>query len=548
MERTYDGVIIGAGHNGMILAGYMAKAGLSICLVERMLEIGGGLDSHETMNPPGFHINVHSVFHRMLTQLPWYRDLELDGMGQRYLQPDVGCCNLYSDGRAIVWHKDPKITAASIARFSERDAKTFLELNKSWAPLVHDIVTPETYHAPLPFEKKKQLLEGFPAGREYLRVAAMSPIDVVNDYFENEQVKVMMMYLGVMRGYEIRDPGIGYLMPVQIVTGINPMLSIGTSHKLAHNLHKMAVLAGADVIEQREVVKILVEGGRATGIELWDGSVIHARQFVASSIDPQSTFLDLLGRDHLEPDLADRIEKFKYSLVGPIISIDLALNEPPHYRNVEYEPMVEGALLQTIGLDNLADLDEMFRAHEAGEIPGKLFFNGTNPTVFDPTQAPEGKHTAFMWPLVPYNLGGDPNNWDARKDEVMNAYLDRWREFAPNLDDDNIIWKGSNTPLDIERHLPNMRGGDWMVGEMNRDQCLDKRPLPEFSDHRTHIPGLYLCGSSCHPGGNITGAPGYNAAKIIGSDLGLDLWWNPHDVEAMWSRMANGNGAKPNRA
>ncbi len=130
MERTYDGVIIGAGHNGMILAGYMAKAGLKVCLVERMLEIGGGLDSHETMNPPGFHINVHSVFHRMLTQLPWYRDLELDRMGQRYVQPDVGCCNLYSDGRAIVWHKDPKVTAASIARFSERDAKTFLELNK----------------------------------------------------------------------------------------------------------------------------------------------------------------------------------------------------------------------------------------------------------------------------------------------------------------------------------------------------------------------------------------------------------------------------------
>ena len=537
-QQDYDGIVIGGGHNGLILAAYLARAGLRVLVLERQIEVGGGLDTHEDVRAPGFYHNVHSVFHRMVTDLPWYRDLELDGLGCRYVRPDVGCAHLFSDGRAILWHSDVERTAASIARFSPHDAQTYRQLRQEWAPIVRDIVTPETYHAPLPYAEKAALLETSAVGREYLQLAALSPVEVVDEYFRDEQLKAMLLYLGVMRGYDIYSRGLGYLIPVQVVTGVNPQLCVGSSHQLAHFLEEAVWHAGGEVRERSRVVRLLIEGGRATGVELWDGSTIRARRFVASSIDPHQTFLDLAGAEHLAPEFAARVKAFRYSLVGPIFALNLSLSERPVYRNEAYDPDVGRALLTIIGLDHSDDIAELYRAHREGWLPRKLFFNGTTPTVFDPSQAPPGKHTAFMWPLLPYHLkDGGPARWDEVKEQFFDLYLARWREFAPNLNAANIVSRGCSTPLDIERHLPNMVGGDWMVGEMNTEQCLDKRPLPELSSHRTPIGNLYLCGSCCHPGGNITGAPGYNAARVIAHDLGLRPWWQPHDVHQRWEKL-----------
>ena len=147
--------------------------------------------------------------------------------------------------------------------------------------------------------------------------------------------------------------------------------------------------------------------------------------------------------------------------------------------------------------------------------------NGATPSFHDPTQAPPGKATAFMWQLMTYNLWGNPLNWDKARDEWFKKQLAVWQKFAPNLDDDNILSTDSTTPLDIERHDRNMYCGDWMVGEYSGDQALENRPFPGWGQYKTPIDGLFMCGSSCHPGGNITGAPGYNAAKVIAESLGL---------------------------
>ncbi|MBV9121325.1 MAG: hypothetical protein JOZ39_11515 [Chloroflexi bacterium] len=142
-----------------------------------------------------------------------------------------------------------------------------------------------------------------------------------------------------------------------------------------------------------------------------------------------------------------------------------------------------------------------------------------------------------MWYApVPYDLAdGGPERWDEIQAEQTERVLEAWRGYAPNLQGENLLGVMSNTPLDVERHYPNMARGDWMCGALTADQFLDKRPLPELSQYRTPIDGLYLCGSCCHPGGNITGAPGYNAANIIAQDLGVERWWNPHDLEKVWS-------------
>jgi phytoene dehydrogenase-like protein len=181
-----------------------------------------------------------------------------------------------------------------------------------------------------------------------------------------------------------------------------------------------------------------------------------------------------------------------------------------------------------IGLDHVDQFGDIVRHHEAGTIPPTVMW-GACPTLFDPSQAPPGRHTAFMWEKLPYRLNGDPANWDAARDAHGRAMLALWQRHAPNLAD-AVIDQFTRSPLDTERSLPNMREGDLLVGAFTNGQIGHDRPFPGTGTYRAHIPGLYLCGSSSHPGGNITGLPGYNAAQVILADLGLAADWAPPPI------------------
>ena len=176
MKKEYDGIVIGAGHNAMICCGYLAKAGLKMLIVERHLEVGGGLDSHENRRFPGFWHNVHSNNHRGVSDLMWFRDLGLAGLGQEYIRLPISVAMLTRDHRSLVWYaNEPEKTAASIARFSPKDSKTFLEVNQKYAQMAREVYFPELYSPPVPFEEKKALLEKSDLGRLYLAGAAMPP-------------------------------------------------------------------------------------------------------------------------------------------------------------------------------------------------------------------------------------------------------------------------------------------------------------------------------------------------------------------------------------
>ena len=527
----YDGVVIGAGHNGMILAGYMGKSGQRVMVVEKNMEVGGGLDSHEDRNYPGFWHNIHSVFHRGLTMLPWYRDLELEKFGIHYYRPDPGVAHHFSDRSYLGWFADVERTVASIAYFSKKDAATFKEIWTRWQPVVKNVVFPETYAVPVPIGEKRPLLRKIPEGREYLRYFDTTPEEFVLEHFEHPRVQAFIGFLGVMRGYELDAPRTGYLIPAMIAWGVNPQLCRGTSHALGDNLAHMLSHNGVDYIEANGVARILVENGRAGGVLLEDGTVIKARRFVASNVNPVETFIRLVGHEHLDSKFAGMAANFRFSKTTPIFAINLALNERPKYITEELHPEVIGAFMHIVGLDDFQDLRDLFDDCRSGRLPRKPFMNGATPSYHDPTQAPPGKATAFMWQLAPYSLYGDPLNWDKVRHEWFEKQLAVWRRFAPNLTKENILSRDSGTPLDIERHDRNMVCGDWMVGEYSGDQALENRPFPGWSRYRTPIEGLYLCGSSCHPGGNITGAPGYNAAGIVAEDLGLERWWRPLDFK-----------------
>lgn len=533
----YDGVVIGAGHNGMICAGYLGKSGQKILVVEKNMEVGGGLDSHEDRNYPGFWHNIHSVFHRGLMMLPWFRDLELEKMGIYYYKPDPGVVQHFLDRSYLGWFADVERTLGTIRNFSARDADSFRDIWNRWQPVVKNIIFPETYAPPVPMEEKQSLLEKLPEGREYLRYFNTTPEEFILEHFEHPRVQAFIGFLGVMRGYELDAQKTGYLIPAMIAWGVNPQLCRGTSHALGDNLAHMLSYNGVDYIEAVGVERILVDQGRAAGVVLEDGTIVKTRNFVASNVNPVETFIKLVGSENLDEEFARMAAGFRFSKTTPIFATNLALNERPRYITEGSHPEVAGAFMHIVGLETYDDLRNLFDDCRSGQLPRKPFMNGATPSLHDPTQAPPGKATAFMWQLAPYNLWGNPLNWDRVRDQWFEKQLDVWRQYAPNLNGGNILSKDSTTPLDIERHDKNMYEGDWMVGEYSGDQALENRPFSGWSQYRTPIQGLYLCGSSCHPGGNITGAPGYNAAQMIARDLGLRLWWKPLDFRKHLDRL-----------
>jgi len=535
-DYEYDGIVIGGGHNGMILQGYLLKAGLSVALVERHLEVGGGLDAHENPRAHGFWHNIHSQNHRGVPDLPWFKDLELASYGQEYIRPEIAVGMLFRDKTCLLWHNhDVEQTCSSIARFSEKDAKTFRDFHRRFKPVVQSIIGPETFSPPMAAEKKRELLEKSEVGKLYYEFAHRTISDVVEEVFESDQVKAMVSYLFLLRGNELGEPGQGYVVPVACAAGISSTISRGTSHRMAHTLNQMVIKSGGEVYEGQSAVEILLEDGRAVGVRLADGRILKARKFVASTLNPQQTFLQLMDGEKIDSTLKKRAENFKYSQTTPILTVHLALHERPRWAAAEYDPNVMKAWLMVMGVDSTEDIRRVIEDCYAGRVPTRLQLIGGVPTVFDPTQAPEGKHVAWFWQVAPYSLKEGPQHWDEIIDELCEKEIELIHQYAPNINKDTIVdWFGLS-PLDVERHLPNMQHGDWMCGELSADQFLDKRPFPECSQYSTPVEGLYLAGSCCHPGGNITGAPGYNAAQVIVRDTGANRWWKAPDLEKIWT-------------
>jgi phytoene dehydrogenase-like protein len=248
---------------------------------------------------------------------------------------------------------------------------------------------------------------------------------------------------------------------------------------------------------------------------------------VASSLNPHQTYLDLLDDALVPSDVRDRVNGFQYNLLAPLFALHLNLREPPRYTASADLPELQRALMIIMGLDHVDQFGDIVRHHENGTIPPTVMW-GSCPTVFDPSQAPAGHHTGFMWEKLPYHLRNCAG-WDETGEAHGRAMLELWRRHAPNLGD-AVMDSFTRTPVDTERSLPNMRHGDLLVGAFTNGQIGYHRPFPGAGAYRTHLPGLYLCGSSSHPGGNITGLPGYNAAQVILADHGVRQDWMPPPI------------------
>jgi len=515
----YDGIVIGAGHNGLILQAYLGKAGLKTLCIERRHVAGGGLSTLEDPRHPGFLHNTHAFFQRAITAMPWYADLELERRGARYIEPELNVALLTRDGGALEWWTDIERTIASFAEFSRRDAETLRRWQHEFVPILRDILVPESRSVPVPSDKRRAALEKNATGRRLLEVSALSPLEFVHQEFEHPTVKAGLLFFNGLREVDLRTKGFGHHIAALLASPAKAQMSRGGSAALARALEAAVREAGGDIMLMTEPARIVVENGRAAGVETAAGDVLRARYFVASSLNPTQTFIDLIDETLVPRALREQVERFQYNLLAPLFALHLNLREPPSYAASARQPELARAFMVIMGLDHVDQFLDIVRHHEAGTIPPTVMW-GACPTLFDPSQAPEGCHTAFMWEKLPYRLNGNPANWDAARREHGKVMMRLWQRHAPNLAD-VVMDMFTRSPLDVERELPNMREGDLLVGAFTNEQVGFDRPFRGAGDYRTHIPQLYLCGSSSHPGGNITGLPGYNAAQVILSDLGV---------------------------
>ncbi|MDA1190524.1 MAG: NAD(P)/FAD-dependent oxidoreductase [Candidatus Poribacteria bacterium] len=511
---TYDGIILGAGHNGLILQAYLGKAGLRTLSLDRNPEPGGGLATVEYPTGSGFLHNTHSFFHRGVTGLPWYTGLDLARHGANYVEPPRNVALLLRDGNALEWHVEFDRTVDSFAQFSRHDADSLKRWRDDFRPIVRDILIPEAQSAPSPPDERRRRLEQTPEGRLLLKTSKMSPLEFVRREFTHPVIQAGLLFFNGLREVDLRAKGFGHHIPFLLASDGKAQMCLGGSANLGRALVSAVEESGGKVKCGVSLKRILVEGGKAVGVETTDGEVFRATRFVASSLNPQQTFLDLIEPNALPDEWRTHAEAFQYNLLAPLFGLHLCLSEPPDYGS----PAGNESLMVILGLEEAGQFDEIVRHHENGTIPPTVMW-GACPTRFDPSQAPLGHHSAFMWEKLPYRLNGDPLNWERAALQHGQDVLQMWGEYAPNLND-AVIDSFTRTPLDTARRLPNMRGGDLLVGAFTNGQVGYNRPFPGAGHYRTPINGLYLCGSCCHPGGNVTGLPGFNAAKVLLADLG----------------------------
>lgn len=528
MNDNFDGVIIGSGHHGLILGTYLSKLGLRIAVLERRMMFGGGLSTIQP-GPPGFYQNPHSINHFNITETPWYKDLGLSSKVQ-YVTPRYDFAQPHADGTALVFSRDIEETVASIARFNKKDAETFREWNRRADAISDAIFLPERYSDPIPEAERTSLLSGSELGRDFLQIVGQQPLSLIDSLFEDERVKLLLLFKLSIFGTVLYDalseksPGGQALRGFDLKAGYQ--VAVGGSWNLARGLMESFIAAGGTYLNHAEVSRIVVEGGRATGVELEDGRTIKAGQFVASTVDVPQTFNRLVGADQLPQEYAEKVANFKQT-AWSLFGVHLALNEAPKYVGSDFDPNINHALKYNVGATSV---EELFKLHEQvarGEVPNPMSFGTGHITQYDPSQAPKGKHTAYAWLAMPYAPNGDPANIESLQDEVTENVMDKWSEYAPNLTKDNVLHKYIHHAHFYSQDITNMVEGDIFMGSFGGNQAL----YNHFG-YRTPIENLYMAGSPTHPGGAISGGAGYIVSKIIAEDLGLKPWWTPVDARA----------------
>jgi phytoene dehydrogenase-like protein len=511
MPDLHDVAIVGGGHNGLVCAAYLAKAGLNVLVLERRDILGGACITEELF--PGYRFSACSYYCYLL-QTKVIEDLDLRRHGFHVYPLDPLKCALFPDGRALLTWDSVARTQDAIGRFSKHDAEAYPGWVAFWeraANLIHPY-----------FLKAPPTLAEMAAGlrtaddRAFLdRLLTASVEDVVTDFFEDEAVRGAFIH--AHDAGDAAAPGSAWCFTYIRSTALTPRENTGIVRggmgAITQAMAAAARACGATIMTGAAAAEILIERGAAIGVRLADGTEIRARA-VASNADPKRTFLRLVREEHLPAEYRRGIRRLKTQAAYFKFHASMSrLPDLSRYFGGAYDP-------KYLAYAKISPSIEYFKRSwdDAlhGRPPANPVLDIQIPSGYDPTMAPPGKHVMSIWgSYAPVRLA--EGTWDGRRHEIGERFVEVLSRYAPDIRDCLVDWQ-LFTPQDMEERV-GLTDGNIRHLDIVPSQFMALRPLPGWAHYRTPITNLYLCGAGTHPGGEVTGAPGHNAAHVMLGDL-----------------------------
>ena len=520
MNEIHDVIVVGAGHNTLTAAAYLAACGMGVLVLEKNPDAGGGALSRP-LTLPGFVHDVHAtgVAHLQGHPLVTHDELGLLGkFGLKFVYPESSFMTVFDDGDTIACFRDLDRTCGEIARFSPKDADRYRQM-AGFMESVGPLIAMSMARPPVSFGNFVSFLEKLPAGQELILAMMKSAYDVIVENFEHPKVQMHFLKWAAET----------LCGPEEKTTGINMFFLIGASHShpagavmggtqnLCNAMVRCIEHHGGEIRTNCEVRRILNSGGEAKAVELPDGTVIRARKAVVAAIHPH-----LLGDlvEGLDAGLVARARGTVTSAFAEIL-VHGALREKARWKVGEQpNDCLTANVIEYAGMD---EFRKVFDGMKYGELP-RLFMGGVVlHTNYDSSRAPEGRHTLYCNVLVPFDLkDGGAAHWDQLKEARADWIMERLRNYCPNVTGDNLLARVVHSPLDMQRHSPSFQRGDIMGLGSYIYQSLGLRPTAELSQYRVPgAKGLYLSGPFMHPGGGLTGGGRAVAIRIM-EDLGVE--------------------------
>ncbi len=521
--NKYDIAIVGGGHNGLVSAAYLARAGRKVVVLERREFAGGCAVTEEVW--PGYRVST-AAYLTSLLQERIIRELDLPRYGYQVDAKDPAFFSPFPDGRYLFFWQDGRKTLEEIAKFSPRDAERFTAYEQHLERL-SEVVEGLLLTTPPEFPPRGvgdivDYLKLAPRLRRLgrrdmialVKVFTMSAADFLDEWFESDELKVTLATDGVIGANGgPRSPGTAYILLHHVMGSVGGKRGLwgfvrGGMGAVSNSIAAAAKAHGAEIRTGAAVSHIRVENGRAKSVVLDGGDEIEAK-LVASNLDPKRTFLELVDAKELPPEFVERIRAFR--IEGTSCKINLALNGLPDFRALPGAPGPQHKATMHI-CPSIEYIERAWDGAKYGRPSERPMLELTVPTMYDPSLAPAGRHVMGIFlQYAPYTLR--EGNWDELRDPFAERVFDLIEEYAPGFRA-LIAHQQVLTPLDLERRF-GITGGNIFHGEMSLDQMFVMRPAPGAARYRTPVKGLYLCGSGAHPGGGVMGAPGYNAAREI---------------------------------
>jgi len=541
-DKVYDAVVIGGGHHGTIIAPYLAKAGMKVGVFERLDHLGGGAIMEKDRPAQGFTGTFCAHFTRFYAH-PAYREFNLREEGLQYVFPDTNEAIVFDDDTSYLAYAaftvvDPKTgetkfneenvkkTYEQIKRFSKVDAETYLDMTEKYRDRWRAAFHKHRYSSPTPWGTPDPLEEllNDPKSGLIPELQFMTCKQVARYFFESDELRILTLrgFLTSWGCFPSDIPGIATILAtIHLTLGWETAaIPIGGTQAITDALVSAGKKLGVEYHLNSEVTNIVIENGQAKGVRLADGTEVEAKQCVVSDNASPQLFFRLVGEENIDHELKRRVRTYTFDRSGQLFWGDVALHELPDYKAAKDNPDINATPRTYWAPKDLQFIEDKY-LHEIMLVgmPSKIFCLTAPDSIWDPTRAPEGKHSVLVEEFTCPARYFSRREWDQLKNQFVEECFEQWRQYAPNMTKDNLIAEGLTTPADIRDTHLDMGEGGWCEGDTSGVQSGRFRGM--LRGYRTPVKNLYMCSSGSPGGPGIGRGSSYNCYNTIADDLGL---------------------------